>query len=83
MARGVPHDEIEAAVASSRRLTTTVALAVFDDAERGGEVLGWPGRRGHRAVDAYRACREGVHGAYLADLPGLVADTHAPAGALS
>ncbi|MFI0795876.1 hypothetical protein ACH4OY_24800 [Micromonospora rubida] len=80
VARGVPHDEIEAAVASSRRLTTTMALAVFDDAERGGEVLGWPGRR---AGDAYRACREGMHGAYLADLPGLVADTRALAGALS
>ncbi|NBE79604.1 AAA family ATPase [Micromonospora rubida] len=83
VARGVPHDEIEAAVAASRRLTTTVALAVFDDAERGGEVLGWLGRRGHRAVDAYRACREGVHGAYLADLPGLVADARALAGVLS
>ncbi|MEU5942245.1 hypothetical protein ABZ807_24365 [Micromonospora sp. NPDC047548] len=75
VARGVPHDDIETAIVdASRRLTTIVALAVFDDADRGGDVLGWLGRHGGWAVGAYRACREGVHGAYLADLPGLVAD---------
>ncbi|WBC08380.1 AAA family ATPase [Micromonospora sp. WMMA1947] len=76
VARGVPHDDIEAAVvAASRRLTTTVALALFDDADRGGDVLGYLGRRhGSRAVGAYRACKEGVHGAYLSDLPELVSD---------
>ncbi|MFU8874353.1 AAA family ATPase [Micromonospora sp. SL4-19] len=76
VARGVPHDEIEAAiVGASRRLNTTLALALFDDADRGGDVLGYLGRwHGSRAVGAYRACKEGVHGAYLFDLPGLVAD---------
>ncbi|SCF16373.1 AAA domain-containing protein [Micromonospora viridifaciens] len=85
VARGVPHDDIEAAVvAASRRLTTTVALALFDDADRGGDVLGYLIRRhGRRAVGAYQACREGVHGAYLADLPGLVADARHLAEALS
>ncbi|MEE3922113.1 hypothetical protein V2I01_38920 [Micromonospora sp. BRA006-A] len=71
------------------RLTTTVALALFDDAGRGGDVLGYLGRRhGSRAVNAYKACKEGVHGAYLSGLPELVSDvrhladalrTHAPA----
>ncbi|MEH0972792.1 AAA family ATPase [Micromonospora sp. CPCC 205546] len=76
VARGVPHDDIEAAIVdASRRLTTTLALALFDDADRGGDVLGCLSRRyGSRAVAAYKACREGVHGSYLADLPGLVAD---------
>ncbi|MFJ8582243.1 AAA family ATPase [Micromonospora sp. NPDC093277] len=84
VARGVPHDDIEAAiVAATRRLTTTVALAMFDDAGRGGDVLGHLGRRhGQRAVGAYQACREGVHGTYLADLPGLVADARHLAKAL-
>jgi hypothetical protein len=83
--RGVPHADIEKAIeAASRRLTTVVALAVFDDADRGGDVLGWLGRRhGPRAVNAYKACREGVHGAYLTDLPGLVADARLLAQALS
>ncbi|MGN9806465.1 AAA family ATPase [Micromonospora sp. L32] len=82
--RGVPHDDIEAAIVdASRRLTTIVALAVFDDADRGGDVLGWLGRHGGWAVGAYRACREGVHGAYLADLPGLVTDVRALAKVLA
>ncbi|MEU4772698.1 AAA family ATPase [Micromonospora sp. NPDC023644] len=85
VARGVPHDDIEAAIVdASRRLATTVALALFDDADRGGDVLGYLGRRhGARAVAAYQACREGVHGAPLADLPGLVADARHLAKALS
>ncbi|MET8267168.1 AAA family ATPase [Micromonospora arida] len=85
VARGVPHADIEEAIEdASRRVATTVALAVFDDAEKGGDVLGWLGRRhGRRAVNAYQACREGVHGAYLADLPGLVADARLLAAALS
>ncbi|MEU8020408.1 AAA family ATPase [Micromonospora parva] len=85
VARGVPHADIEAAIEdASRRVATTVALAVFDDAEKGGDVLGWLGRRhGRRAVNAYQACREGVHGAYLADLPGLVADARLLTAALS
>ncbi|TYB91841.1 AAA family ATPase [Micromonospora sp. WP24] len=74
--RGTPHADIEKAIEdASRRLTTIVALAVFDDADRGGDVLGWLDRRhGARAVDAYKACREGVHGAHMANLPALVTD---------
>ncbi|SCG54923.1 AAA family ATPase [Micromonospora zamorensis] len=85
VARGVPHADIESAIEdASRRVATTVALAAFDDADKGGDVLGWLGRRhGRRAVNAYQACREGVHGAYLADLPGLVADARFLAAALS
>ncbi|MEU1687942.1 AAA family ATPase [Micromonospora sp. NPDC005707] len=84
VARGVPHHDIEAAVvAASRRLTTIVALALFDDANRGGDVLGYLSRRhGSRAVGAYKACKEGVHGAYLFDLPVLVADVRHLAEAL-
>ncbi|SCE99413.1 AAA family ATPase [Micromonospora mirobrigensis] len=84
VARGVRHDDIEAAIVeASRRLTTIVALAVFDDAERGGDVLGWLGRHGRWAVRAYQECRQGVHGAHLADLPGLVADARRLVGVLA
>jgi hypothetical protein len=85
VARAVPYAEIEAAIeAASRRLTTIFALAFFGDPDRGGDVLGYLSRRyGPRAVGAYKACREGVHGMYLADLPTLVADTRALARALS
>lgn len=85
IARGVLHADVETAIeAASLRLTSVFALALFDDVDRGGDVLGYLGRRhGSRAVGAYKACREGVHGAYLADLPMLVADTRTLAGALS
>ncbi|MFF5180708.1 AAA family ATPase [Micromonospora sp. NPDC000316] len=85
VARGVPHVDIENAIEdASRRVTTTVALAVFDDADKGGDVLGWLGRRhGRRVVNAYQVCREGVHGADLADLSGLVADARLLTAALS
>ncbi|MFF5054601.1 AAA family ATPase [Micromonospora sp. NPDC000663] len=85
VARGVPHADIESAIEdASRRVATTVALAAFDDADKGGDVLGWLGRRhGRRAVNAYQACREGVHGAYLGGLPGLVTDARLLAAALS
>ncbi|MEU8298952.1 AAA family ATPase [Micromonospora sp. NPDC048909] len=83
--RGVPHADVEKAIEdASRRVATIVALAAFDDANRGGDVLGWLSRRhGPRSVNAYKACREGVHGAYLADLPGLVADARLLTAALS
>ncbi|MBX7266914.1 AAA family ATPase [Micromonospora sp. Llam7] len=85
VARGTPHDRVEAAIMdASRRLATLVALALFDDADRGGDVLGHLVRRhGKRAVDAYKACKEGVHGTYPGDLPGLVSDARHLAQALS
>jgi len=50
-------------LASSTSLTARAALALFGDAERGGEVLtklnGWGGRW---AGDTYRACNKGAHG---------------------
>jgi len=85
VAQGEPHAAIEAAIdAASRRLATTFALALFDDPQRGGDVLArLNSRYGRRAVDAYRACRHGVHGTYLDDLPALVNDTRALAEALT
>lgn len=85
VARGEPHAAVEAAIdAAAHRLTTTFALALFDDPQRGGDVLArLNSRYGRRAADAYRACRHGVHGAYLDELPALVNDTRALAEALS
>jgi len=82
--RGVRHDDIEAAIEQARRLPVTFALALFDDAERGADVLGFLNRRhGPWAADTYQACRQGVHGAYLQDLPRLVDDTRRLAKALT
>jgi hypothetical protein len=61
LARWVPHARIEEAIDGCTKLTTTAALALFDDPDRGGEVL----RRlnnayGTRTADAYQACQRGV-----------------------
>jgi ABC-type lipoprotein export system ATPase subunit len=84
LARGVPHARIEEAIEGSTRLTTTAALALFDDPDRGGDVL----RRlnnayGTRAGDAYQACQRGVHGGYTGDLTDLVRDTRVLTGKLT
>ncbi|SBT44508.1 hypothetical protein GA0070621_2083 [Micromonospora narathiwatensis] len=59
--------DIEGAiVAASRRLATMVALAVFDNAERGGDALGYLGRRPAQAAGSrhvpgvQRGCARGV-----------------------
>ncbi|NJC71231.1 AAA family ATPase [Planosporangium thailandense] len=85
LARGDRHADVEDAIERARRrLATTLALALFDDAGRGGDVLGQLNRRyGRAAADAYQACRHGVHGGYSGDLPRLVTDIRGLTGALS
>jgi hypothetical protein len=85
LAKGERHADIEAAIESaSHRLATTFALALFDDPQRGGDVLArLTSRYGRRAADAYQACKKGVHEVYRKDLTLLVNDTRALAEALS
>nr|WP_275941522.1 AAA family ATPase [Planosporangium mesophilum] len=85
LAHGVRHADVEDAIERARKsVPTTFALALFDDADRGGEVLGYLNRRhGSWAADAYQACRKGVHGAYAGDLRLLATDTRKLAEALA
>jgi hypothetical protein len=83
VARGERHADIEAAIGQATRLASAFALALFDDADRGGEVLSrLNSRYGRWAGDAYQACRQVVHGAYVGDLPRLVTDVRKLAEAL-
>ncbi|GAA5199576.1 ATP-binding protein [Rugosimonospora acidiphila] len=76
LSTGHRHVDIEAAItATGKSVTQAFALALFDDAARGSDVLPRLNRRyGPWAADAYQACRKGVHGLYLNDLRQLVAD---------
>ncbi|HZO66582.1 MAG TPA: AAA family ATPase [Kribbellaceae bacterium] len=76
-ARGERYTDIEAAIdKAGTSITTLFALALFDDPERGKDVLGrLANKYGPHAVEAFNACRRGVHGGYLRDLPQLVTDT--------
>ncbi len=71
--RGEGHAAVEDLVA---RLKTArlVALALFDDAERTGDVYSGLNRYGSWAGDAYRAVNEGAHGRFTGDLQKLIRD---------
>ncbi|GAA1569906.1 ATP-binding protein [Dactylosporangium maewongense] len=83
-ARGERHADIEDALQHAQKTTTLFALALFDDAERGGDVLGrLRNAYGGWAVNAYNLSRKAVHGGHpVADLPGFVSDTRRLAEAL-
>ncbi len=83
-ARGERHADIEEALQQAHKTTTLFALALFDDADRGGDVLGrLNGTYGRWAGDVYMACRKAVHGGHpVADLVGFVNDTRRLAEAL-
>jgi hypothetical protein len=74
LAKGVRHADIETALAAAKRTTVLAALAFFDDAARGGDVMGRINRYGPRFGDAFRACIQGVHTASIADPAGIVGD---------
>jgi hypothetical protein len=62
LSRGEPHAEVERALSDAGgRLTRLAALALFDDAERGGEVLPHLKRESGAAMaETFRQCDEGA-----------------------
>jgi hypothetical protein len=59
--KGVSHDEIQQALAD-KRTRQVVALALFDDESRAGEVMPKLNDWGRQLADVYRQINEGVHG---------------------
>jgi energy-coupling factor transporter ATP-binding protein EcfA2 len=73
--RGADHAELEGQLAPLTAMKL-VALALFDDETRGGEVLAHLNRRyGPWAADALQAMKEGAHGSYLGGLKQLITDS--------
>jgi hypothetical protein len=75
LARGATHSDVEAALANADKLYPRVALALFDDAARAGDVLNRLNRMGSRAGHAFVRCNRGAHEADPGDPVGLVNDT--------
>jgi recombinational DNA repair ATPase RecF len=72
---GEPHADVEHALSRANKLTTFAALALFDDSDRGGDVLGTINQRfGKQSADAFQAANKGAHEGYGGDLQDLVRD---------
>lgn len=67
--------DVEDALRAARTTNQMVALALFDDGERGGDVLPRLNAIGRWAADVYQASRTGGHSAYTGELTELVRDT--------
>jgi hypothetical protein len=83
LGRGDPHAAVEEALESATTTKQRLALALFDDAGRGGDVLrhlnlAW----GRWAGDCVNAVNRGAHGQYEGDLPHLIRETERLTGEL-
>jgi recombinational DNA repair ATPase RecF len=75
LAQGASQEAVEAALAAAHRLLPRLALAVLDDAERGGDVYNWLNAHiGTWATDTVKACNRGSHTATAGTGP-LVGET--------
>ena len=73
--KGVPHAAVEDTLASAPKTTSKLALAIFDDVNRGGDVMGRVARWGEAEADALGISTRGSHNGYRGDLDGLVRAT--------
>lgn len=77
LAAGVGHDALDERLRQARTTTQLAALALFEDADRGGGVLPHFDKWGKGYADTYRAVREGTHGDFDGDVGALCNATEA------
>ncbi len=76
LGRGEPHADVEDTLSRATTTTTLASLALFDNPDRGGDVMAVINHRfGRREADAFRATRTGAHHGYDGDLADLVRDS--------
>ncbi|WP_158610018.1 AAA family ATPase [Micromonospora musae] len=74
LGRGERHGDVEELIEKALTLNQVTALALFGDMHQGGKVFPRLNQYGRWAGDAFRACKEGVHGPGTFDLDVLVRD---------
>lgn len=73
LAKGEQHDRVEALLEDNPKLLPRLALAMYDDAGRAGDVLKGVGNKfGKWMPDVVQACNKGAHGVTTAVDPGFV-----------
>jgi len=75
LAAGRSHTEVDESLAKAGTLTLLGALALFDDREKGSEVMARLNKFGGWAGDAFKGCKEGTHQEFAGDIQLLIKDT--------
>jgi hypothetical protein len=73
--RGEPHAEVEKLLEKADKLSRLVALALFDDAGRGADVLPRLNKERREHADVFRWCNEGAHEGAVGPITDRVHDT--------
>lgn len=83
LARGEPGEHVEELLRGARTTVELAALALFDDADRGADVLPHLDRRyGKSSADLFSLIKRAVHQGYGGDVLGLVDETRDLVGRL-
>lgn len=75
LAAGRLHSEVEEELNGVGKLTSLASLALFDDKDRGSDVMKRVNKIGPWAGDVFRQCKDGVHDAVAGDLQLMIRDT--------
>lgn len=74
LSRGDAHADVEAALSAAVTTHQKATLAVFDDRDRGSDLLPRLAKVGGWAADALQLCRKGAHQGFNGDARQLVSD---------
>jgi recombinational DNA repair ATPase RecF len=75
LASGHTHEDVETELQKAQKLTTLAALALFDDKDRGGDVMRRLNQFGSWAGAAFKDCKDGAHGGVTTDFRTLIENT--------
>jgi predicted ATPase len=75
LAAGRLHQEVEEELKGAGTLTTLASLALFDDKDKGSDVMKRMNKFGPWAGDVFKQCKEGAHDAFAGDLQSMIKDT--------
>jgi recombinational DNA repair ATPase RecF len=74
------HGEVEEELKDAGKLTPLAALALFDDREKGSDVMPRLNKLGSWAGDVFKQCKDGAHDEVAGDLKLIVRDAEKLAG---
>ena len=75
LGKGARHEDVEQLLLENGKTHPLMALALFDDEKKTGDVLSRLNKIGSWAADAFKACKEGAHEAHVGDVVELIDST--------